>query len=65
MNNKIGDAAGRIWTVLNEKGSLTTTNLKKELDLDDFTVFAAIGWLAREDKVDVAVKGRSKTISLK
>jgi hypothetical protein len=65
MNNAIGEMAGNVWTLLTEKGSLTVAKLKTALKADPFVLNAAIGWLAREDKVDISKTKSSTTISLK
>ena len=65
MNNAIGEMAGNVWKVLSEKGSLTIAKLKTALKADPFILDAAIGWLAREDKVDISKTSSSVTISLK
>ncbi len=50
----IGTWAGLVWTALNDKDVVIgLKQLKKETKLKDKEVFAAIGWLAREGKVDV------------
>ena len=42
------------WNALNDaNGSLTVKGLKKTTKLKEKEVFAAIGWLAREGKVNV------------
>ncbi len=62
----IGTAAGKVWTFLAEHGPANRAELKKALsDLDDFTLAAAVGWLAREDKVVFVQSGRSFEIALK
>lgn len=48
---KIGTWAGAVWTVLNENGALTVKEIKKVTKLREKDVYAALGWLAREDKV--------------
>jgi DNA-binding transcriptional regulator GbsR (MarR family) len=48
----IGMFAGKVWTVLNsEKGTLKIDVLKKQTGLSDSELWAAIGWLARENKI--------------
>lgn len=55
MNTEtIGTWAGEVWNALNENGELNLKQLKKATKLKDKEVFAAIGWLAREGKVNVA-----------
>lgn len=50
---KIGEWAGCVWTALSETEVLGLKQLKKITKLKDKEVFAAIGWLAREGKVDI------------
>ena len=49
--NLIGENAGIVWHVLESKGSLSFEALQEETELDLPEFFAAIGWLAREDKI--------------
>ena len=54
MNTEtIGTWAGLVWNALNETDVLSHKQLKKITKLKDKETFAAIGWLAREGKVDV------------
>lgn len=50
--NKIGIMAGLVWQALNKNGKLTTEQLQQETMLDSVSVAMAIGWLAREDKIN-------------
>lgn len=61
----IGTQAGAVWNMLHEKGRMDLTQLKKENKLSDKEIIAAIGWLAREGKVqsEEVKKGR-KTVEL-
>ncbi|MBN2413690.1 winged helix-turn-helix domain-containing protein [candidate division KSB1 bacterium] len=65
MKNEIGVLAGNVWELLNKKGPMTLTQLKKLVNSNDFTLHAAIGWLAREDKLDFQKSGNSIKINLK
>ena len=50
----IGLWAGATWNALNEaNGILTVKGLKKVTKLKEKELYAAIGWLAREGKVNV------------
>lgn len=49
----IGSFAGLVWQALNEADTLGLKQLKKITKLKDKEVFAAIGWLAREGKIDI------------
>ena len=47
----IGKNAGIVWTTLEGKEKEELTKLKKESKLTDAELWAAIGWLSREDKL--------------
>lgn len=49
----IGSWAGLVWSALSDADVLGLKQLKKITKLKDKEVFAAIGWLAREGKVDI------------
>ena len=51
---KAGEIAGRIWTALDEKGTLTG----KEL-------YLGLGWLLREEKIETAEVEKDITARLK
>ncbi len=67
MNSElIGKAAGQVWGYLAEHGESSRADLKKGLpELDEFTLAAAVGWLAREDKLEFVPAGRFFNIALK
>jgi hypothetical protein len=48
---KFGQSAGKIWNTLNKYGVLTESTLKKNTRLTDKEFYAAVGWLARENKI--------------
>ena len=51
-NEIIGTNAGLVWNVLNGKGKLSVKDLKKQTKIKtDKLLFAALGWLAKEDKL--------------
>jgi hypothetical protein len=51
----IGGWAGLVWNALSAADVLGLKQLKKVTKLKDKQVFAALGWLAREGKVDIQV----------
>jgi len=51
MKEKIGLDAGNIWKVLDAQGIKSVKELKKITKLTDKEIYAAIGWLAREEKL--------------
>ena len=54
--NNIGNNAGILWNVLNTHGKMTETKLKKESGLASAEFYTALGWLAREGKLEVVVE---------
>lgn len=48
---EFGLNAGRVWTALNSRGPLADTQLKEDTSLRTHELYAAIGWLARENKI--------------
>lgn len=65
MSDSIGTAAGIVWKYLDTHGAASVTKLTKETVLDAKVVQRAIGWLASENKLNIEMKGRTETISLK
>ena len=61
----IGHAAGEIWALLSTNGDQTLAAIKKSVDAPSDIVLAAIGWLAREDKLEFATTGRTVKIALR
>jgi len=51
ITTEFGKNAGKIWKILSEKGNQTEDSLKGTTELDARSFHAAIGWLAREDKI--------------
>lgn len=56
----IGANAGSVWNALHAHGEMDLAKLKKETKLNDAALAAAIGWLARENKIqsEETKKGR-------
>jgi hypothetical protein len=48
---EFGQNAGKVWQVLREKGPLSETKLINTTFLNERQLLAAIGWLARENKI--------------
>ena len=64
--SEIGETAGKLWHVLDLKGPQTLTKLLKEVDdVPRDVVMQAIGWLAREDKLEIEEEGRTRVVSLR
>ena len=62
----IGNWAGLIWTALNgaEEATLTVKGLKKATKLKEKEIYAALGWLGREGKVNIAEDEKDVMVSL-
>ena len=56
----IGAWAGLVWNALNEADVLGMKQLKKITKLKEKEICAALGWLAREDKVTFEESGDDK-----
>lgn len=64
MKEIIGVTAGRIWLILGKKGEASLPQLIKLLNEDSLIVSQAIGWLAREDKIESALKAKTEYFTL-
>lgn len=51
----IGNNAGSVWVALNEANALGIKQIKKITKLKDKEVYTALGWLAREGKINIDV----------
>lgn len=62
----VGTMAGAVWTALNENGAMNSKDLKKAAKIKtDKDLYLTLGWLLREDKVEVAEADKVMTITLK
>ena len=59
---QIGETAGLVWQCIDQSGPLPISKLIKQVDAPRDGVMQAIGWLAREDKIDIQETGRGKKI---
>lgn len=59
LYEEIGTAAGVVWRFLEQNGPATASRIKKDVPLPPGMVDRAIGWLAREEKIEVDGKGRN------
>ena len=60
----IGTWAGLVWNALNENDVLGNKEIKKVTKLKDKELYAAIGWLAREGKLNIAESEDGKDLVL-
>jgi hypothetical protein len=65
MQAEIDSAAGTIWRYLNERDEIPLSKLKEGTKLPDQLLFAGIGWLAREEKLNFTTEGRGVRVCLR
>jgi hypothetical protein len=65
MDEKIGATAGQVWEYLYKNGPVTAIKLKSALGVSNSSLCLALGWLAREDKIEVSETDHSFKVSLK
>jgi hypothetical protein len=65
INVRVGETAGKVWNLLNEEGPQTLAQLKKKLNGSGELLSFALGWLAREDKVDIKQEKKTVKVALK
>ncbi len=65
MIEKIGMNAGKVWTVLDEAGRQNVKEVKKTTKLTEKDLYAAMGWLAREGKLNLEEEGKEIFVSLR
>jgi len=67
--DNIGINAGRVYRFLEDKqdgnSPVKATEVKDEFDIATADVYLALGWLAREDQVDILKKGNSVRVKIK
>jgi hypothetical protein len=61
---QIGEAAGLVWRTLAAQGPLSYAKLVKATGAPRDAVMQAVGWLAREDKLEFE-DGRTPKVGLK
>jgi len=64
MKEKIIEAAGKTWRFLGQNGQTNVGQLAKSLKEKEEVIFQALGWLAREDKIEYTVKNRRTFVAL-
>ena len=65
MDQEIGAIAGAVWEALNGKEGVTLPVLRKQIDCKNPMFDWAIGWLAREDKIEITRVKRSYQVRLR
>jgi hypothetical protein len=62
---QIGEVAGTVWHVLNENGSLSLAKLVERVGGNRDVVMQAVGWLAREGKIEITETKRGRVLALR
>lgn len=62
---QVGLTAGHVWQALVSGGPQTVAELKKKLNGSGELVSFALGWLAREDKIEMAPEKRTFRVKLR
>lgn len=66
LEQEIGSSAGEIYEFLaKNKGEATMSKIQKNLDLKGNFAELGLGWLAREDKIEIAKSGNSMKVRLR
>jgi len=65
VNTQVGETAGKLWNALSSAGPQTLAQLKKKVNGSDELLSFALGWLAREDKVEIIPEKKSFRVRLK
>jgi len=56
LTSKIGRTAGRIWRILDIWEEADISTMKRLSEVDESQIQSALGWLAREDKININEK---------
>jgi hypothetical protein len=60
-----GVNAGIVWNALNLNGPMNIDNLVKATTLNTEEIYAALGWLGRENKISLETRGAVRFFSLR
>lgn len=62
--SEIGVNAGKVWNAIKDGEIKNVADVKKTSKLTDKDLYAAIGWLARESKIELTEEGKNLFIKL-
>ena len=65
IQQEIINAAGLIYNYLSDKGEVSISKMKKDLDLYGNFTEMGLGWLSREDKISYQKRGAHTKVSLR
>ncbi len=64
MKEKIGETAGKIWKILQKEDEVSVSRLVKMVGEKSSLVYQALGWLARENKINFRREANKHLVSL-
>jgi len=64
LEDTIGEVAGEVWDFLEENGETSVSGVTKGVEAPGTKVYMAMGWLAREDKLEFLDKKRGNAVRL-
>lgn len=64
MKEKVIETAGKTWRFLGQNGETNVSQLPRLLRENESVVLQALGWLAREDKINYTTRSRRTFVAL-
>ncbi len=61
---KVGENAGKMWCVLHTQGESDILHISKLAQMDESDIYSALGWLAREGKINTKASERNDEVRL-
>ena len=61
LTSKIGKDAGMVWKILDMWGEVDVESISRLASIEEKDAFSAIGWLAREGKIEKITVGKEKS----
>ena len=65
VTGEVGETAGQVWKLLASEGPQSAAQLKKKLTAKGELLSMALGWLAREDKIELLDEKKTLLVQLK
>jgi hypothetical protein len=65
INGQVGETAGKVWHTLSSDGPQTISQLEQKLVEPNDALLLAVGWLAREEKVEISREKTNLRVRLK
>jgi len=62
---EIGETAGLVWNTLHKSGPMSLAKLVKKVGKPRDLLMQALGWLAREGKIEIREERRTRIVSLR